>query len=262
MSADDLLLAVAGLAAGLVNGVAGGGSLISFPALLAVGHSAVVANVTSTVGIWAGYLGGVAGFRRELAAQVDRVRALTPVALAGGLTGAVLLLVTPGDLFEDLAPLLVLLACALFAFQPLVGRRLRERREAAPAGTSTARPNARAAGLSVMALVGTYFAAIYGGYFGAGLGVVLLAVLGLALDDSLVRINGVRGVLSLIVNSIAVVVFVIGADVAWHDAGVLTVTSLVGGYVGARLSRRLPAPVFRVVVIGLGLVAALRMLFG
>lgn len=254
MSADDLLLAVAGLAAGLVNGVAGGGSLISFPALLAVGHTAVVANVTSTVGIWAGYVGGVAGFRRELAAQGDRVRALTPVALAGGLTGAVLLLVTPGHVFEDLAPLLVLLACALFALQPRIARRLRER--------PPPRPRARSAGLSVLALVGTYLAAIYGGYFGAGLGVVLLAVLGLALDDELIRINGVRGVLSLIVNSIAVVVFVVGADVAWHDAGVLTVTSLVGGYLGARLSRRLPAPVFRVVVIGLGLVAAVRLLFG
>jgi uncharacterized membrane protein YfcA len=113
-----------------------------------------------------------------------------------------------------------------------------------------------------LALVGTYLGAIYGGYFGAGLGVVLLAVLGLSLDDELIRINGLRGVLSLIVNSIAVVVFVAAADVAWHDAGVLTVTSLLGGYAGARLSRRLPVPVFRVVVIGLGLVAALRMLFG
>ena len=177
---------------------------------------------------------------------------MLPVGLAGGLTGALLLLVTPSDVFEGLAPVLVLLACGLFALQPVLARRLQER--------SPARRPVRP--VPALALVCTFLGAIYGGYFGAGLGVVLLAVLGLALDDELVRINGLRGVLSLIVNSIAVVVFVVAADVAWHDAGVLTVTSLIGGYAGARLSRRLPVPVFRTVVIGLGLVAAAWMLLG
>lgn len=249
MTPDDFLLVAAGLGAGLVNGVAGGGSLVSFPALLAVGHPAIVANVTSTVGIWSGYLGGAAGFRHELRAQVDRVRSLAVVALTGGLVGAVLLLVTPETVFEGLAPVLILLACGLFAVQPLITRRLRERpRPAAMLGRSR------------LALGGTFLAAIYGAYFGAGLGVVLLAVLGLALDDSLVRVNGLRGVIALIVNTVAVVVFAFAADVAWHDAGVLAASSLVGGYGGARLSRRLPTPLLRALVILLGVTAALRLL--
>jgi uncharacterized membrane protein YfcA len=259
LNGDALLLAAAGFGAGLVNGVAGGGTLLSFPALLAVGHTALVANVTSSVGIWTGYVGGVAGFRREVAAQRDRVRALAPVALGGGLTGAVLLLVTPADLFEDVAPVLVLLACALFAAQPVLAGRLRARR--AERGAA-APPTARRAGIPLPALVGTFAASVYGGYFGPGLGVILLAVLGLALDDELVRVNGVRGVLSLVVSTVTVVVFAIGADVDWADAGVLAVTALVGGYSGARLSRRLPVPVLRAVVIVLGTVAAVKLWSG
>jgi uncharacterized membrane protein YfcA len=244
---EDVVIALAGLGAGLINGIAGGGSLVSFPALIAVGHSALVANVTSSVGIWTGYLGGVAGFRAELASQAGRVRALAPVALAGGLAGAVLLLVTPSDLFRDLAPILILLACALFALQPRLAARVRTR----PAASAV---------LSRPAVVGTFAAAIYGGYFGAGLGVILLAVLGLALDDELVRINGLRGVLALLVNTIAVLVFAVRADVAWGAAGILSVTALVGGYAGARLSRRMPVPVLRAFVITFGVVAAFRLL--
>ena len=260
LTGDDLLLAAAGFGAGLVNGVAGGGTLLSFPALLAIGHTAVVANVTSSVGIWTGYLGGVAGFRREVAAQRDRVRALAPVALAGGLSGAVLLLVTPADLFDGVAPVLVLLACVLFAAQPVLAGRLRARRAEQPAAASSSPPPR--AGLPTMALVGTFAASVYGGYFGPGLGVILLAVLGLALDDELVRVNGVRGVLSLAVSTITVVVFAIGADVAWGDAGILAVTALVGGYTGARVSRRLSVPVLRAVVIVLGAVAAVKLWVG
>ena len=259
LNGDALLLAAAGFGAGLVNGVAGGGTLLSVPALVAVGHTALVATVTSSVGIGTGSVGGVAGFRREVAAQRDRVRALAPVALGGGLTGAVLLLVTPADLFEDVAPVLVLLACALFAAQPVLAGRLRARR--AERGAA-APPPARRAGIPLPALVGTFAASVYGGYFGPGLGVILLAVLGLALDDELVRVNGVRGVLSLVVSTVTVVVFAIGADVDWADAGVLAVTALVGGYSGARLSRRLPVPVLRAVVIVLGVVAAARLWSG
>jgi uncharacterized membrane protein YfcA len=164
----------------------------------------------------------------------------------------VLLLVTPSDVFEGVAPVLVLLACGLFALQPALAGRLRERERR--------RPPHPVHGLTGPAVAATFLAAVYGGYFGAGLGVILLAVLGLALDDALVRINGVRSVLSLLVNTVAVGVFAAGADVAWGDAAVLAVAALVGGYAGARLSRRLPVPVLRAVVIGLGLAAAAKLL--
>ena len=247
MHLNDLLIIAAGFVAGLINGVAGGGSMVSFPALVVIGLPALQANVTSTVGIWSGYLGGAAGFRSELAAQPARIRSLAPVALAGAGVGAVLLLATPEDLFEDLAPILVLGACALFAAQPLVARRVRD----------------GAAGSALrIARWGTFGAAIYGAYFGAGLGVILLAVLGLCIEDTLVRINGLRGLLALLINSLAVVVFVVAADVAWRYAALLAVSSLVGGYTGARVSRRLPTPVLRGVVLGFGVSAGVIMLVG
>ena len=250
MSGDDLLIALAGLAAGAINGIAGGGSLVAFPVLIGVGLSALSANVTTTVGIWTGYLGGIAGFRHELTAQRPRVRAFAPVALLGGLAGALLLLVTSEDLFDVLAPVLILIACGIFALQPWLAARARAR--AHPGSVRAAIPRA--------ALVGTFVAAIYGAYFGGGLGVILLAVLGLTLEDTLARINGLRGVLSLLINSIAVVVFAITADVDWGAAGILSVTSLIGGYAGARLSLRMQPGVLRLVVIAFGTVAAIRLI--
>lgn len=250
MTADDVLIAAAGVGAGFVNGVAGGGSLLSFPALIATGQSALVANVTSTVGIWTGYLGGVAGFRAELADQRARVRALAPVALAGGLAGSVLLLVTPEGAFDALAPFLILAACALFAAQPRLTAAMRAR----PRSVATRGP------IPATGLAGTFAGGIYGAYFGGGLGVVLLTVLGLALDDELVRINGLRGVLALLINSLAVVVFVLAADVVWRAAGILAVTALAGGYAGARVSRRMPVPVLRATVIAFGVAAAVALL--
>jgi hypothetical protein len=248
---DAGLLLAAGLGAGLINGIAGGGSLVSFPVLIATGHSALVANVTSTVGIWPGYLGGVAGYRAELAGQRDRVRRLAPVALCGGVAGAVLLLTTPEDAFEVAAPFLILFACALFALQPVLAGRLRGR-EVEP-GDERLSPALR---------IGVFLGGVYGAYFGAGLGVVLLAVLGATLVDRLVRLNGLRGVLALLVNSIALVVFLAAAPVAWSAAAVMAGASLVGGYAGARLARRVPGAVLRAIVISFGVAAAGRMLAG
>lgn len=248
---EALVLAVAGFGAGAVNGMAGGGSLITYPALLATGHSALVANVTNTVGILPGYIGGAAGFRDHLHSQRHRVRQLAPWALAGGLVGSLLLLATSERLFESLAPVLILGACALFAAQPRLNRAVSRRRHDAEDDAS---PVPRAATLGVLA------ASVYGGYFGAGIGVIFLAILGTVLIDPLHRINALRGVLSLLVNVVAVVVFCIAADVAWDAVSVLAVTSLVGGYVGARTSLRLPAPVLRGAVLLFGLLAAARLL--
>jgi uncharacterized membrane protein YfcA len=249
------LLVVAGLAAGTINGAAGGGTLVSFPALLATGLPALRANMTSTVGIWSGYLGGVAGFRREVVDQKKRVLLLTPVALVGAVLGSILLFVTPSSAFARIVPYLILLSCVLFGLQPIVTRALKSRGE--PAGE---RPQAR--WRQPVAQAGTFAGAVYGGYFGAGLGVVLLGLLGLLLPDELVRTNGLRAVVSLLVNTAAALVFVVHGDIAWADAGLLALTSLVGGYLGAHVAKKLPPVVFRVVVLGLGLATAIKLLIG
>jgi len=246
---DLLLLAAAGLAAGTINGVAGGGTLASFPALLATGLPALRANITSTVGIWPGYLGGVAGFRKEVGDQPKRVARYSLPAFLGALGGALLLLVTPSGAFTRVVPYLVLLASALFAAQPVLAKALQRHQHEHPERTKAA-------------WVGTLLGAVYGGYFGAGLGVVLLALLGIALPDKLVRTNGLRSVLSLVVNTGALLVFLVHGQVAWADAGVLAGCSLVGGYGGARLARRLPTVVFRIVVIALGLATAIKLFVG
>lgn len=247
-SGQDAFLALAGLGAGVVNGAAGGGTLLSFPALLAVGYPALTANVTSTVGIWSGYLGGAAGFRREVAAQKDRLRVLAPTVTAGAVAGGILLLTTPSKDFRVLVPYLLVFSCLLFALQPLVRARL----------DGDGKEGSRRA----LMHAGSFVASIYGAYFGAGLGVVLLAVLGTALPDPLVRVNGLRSVLALLVNTVAVVIFVAHAHVAWGAAGLMTGAALVGGYIGSRLARRLPAAVLRLIVVALGLATAASLFVG
>lgn len=246
--ARDLLLAAAGLGAGLVNGVAGGGSLVSFPALLAVGYPALAANVTSTVGIWPGYLGGSAGFSTELQGQRSRLTSLAATVVSGAVAGGILLLTTPTRAFSAVAPYLVLFACLLFAVQPLLARRLR------------ADEGHRSRAHHVVLQGGTFLASAYGAYFGAGLGVVLLGVLGLTIPDRLVRINGLRSVLALVVNTVAALIFVVRAPVAWVPVAVMAGTSLVGGYVGARVSRKVPTAWLRAVVITLGVTTAVLLL--
>jgi uncharacterized membrane protein YfcA len=244
---DITLLAGAGFVAGSLNGAAGGGSLVSFPAVLALGHSALSANVTSTVGIWTGYLGGAAGYRRELVDQRARVRALGTACLLGSVAGAVLLLTTPASAFRAVVPYLVLLASGLFAVQPLVARRMADRR----ADGSEHGPALQG---------GVFVAAVYGAYFGAGLGVILLAVLGVLLTDDLHRLNGLRSVLAVVINFFALVVYAAFAPVVWSAVGVLAVASLVGGYVGARLARRVPAAYLRLGIVAFGVAIALRLL--
>lgn len=243
----DALLVLAGFGAGLFNGVAGGGTLISFPVLLALGYPAIVANVTSTVGIWPGYLGGVAGFRREIADQRDRFSMLAPVTVLGAAAGAILLLTTPSADFTRLAPWLVLFASVLFALAPLLRRWL---------GGEQAALRARPVALGV----GMFAAAVYGGYFGAAMGVIMLAVLGLTLPDTLARAGGIRSVLSVLANGIAAIVFVIHGHLQWGAAGLLAIGCLGGGYLGAALARKLPSAVLRVIVVAIGLATGIRLL--
>ncbi|OHV24434.1 hypothetical protein BBK14_06215 [Parafrankia soli] len=307
--ADAVLVAGAGLLAGAVNAVAGGGTLIAFPALLATGLPALTANITSSVGLVTGYAGGALGYRRELAGQTSRLKALGPPAMLGGLVGAVVLLLTPSDGFRSAVPFLVIVACLLLAAQSRLAALVARRRAAAlgttrPAagetspvgvagsslagGAEPARPRARRelatsgpplgvpedrralGGLvgvepSVGAVtwptrIGVFIAGAYGSYFGAGLGVVLLGVLGILLVDELQRTNALKTLLSFGVNAIGVVVFLVTAQVSWAYAGILVVTSAAGGVLGARVARRLPASALRAAVIVLGLVVAVVLL--
>ncbi len=243
----DLLLVLAGVGAGLFNGVAGGGTLISFPTLLALGYPALTANVTSTVGIWPGYLAGVAGFRTEIVDQRRLARRLLPPAIVGAVGGSILLLTTPSSDFDKIAPWLVLFAAALFAVQPLLVRVL--------SGLAHDHPTRQ-----VLMVGGTFLASLYGGYFGAGLGVMLLAVLGLALPNTIARTSGLRTALSVIVNGVAAIVFLARATLVWAAVGLLALGALGGGYVGARFARRLPAPALRLIVVAVGLATGLRLL--
>lgn len=246
-STHVLLLILGGVGAGFFNGVAGGGSLISFPLLLALGYPALTANVTNTVGIWPGYAGGAAGFRQEISGQRGRLIQLTPVAVAGGIAGAILLLTTSSAVFRSLAPWLVLGASLLFAAQPLLRKAL---------GGSDHAPRTR----PVLLTAGTFLASIYGGYFGAGLGVMLLAILGLALPDSIVRTSGLRTALSILVNGTAAVVFLIHRGLAWDAVGLLAAGSIVGGWFGARVAISIPATALRIVVVAVGLATVVKLL--
>ena len=243
-----ILLVLGGLGAGIVNGVAGGGTLISFPLLLALGYPALTANVTNTVGIWPGYAGGAAGFRKEIGGQRERLVRLVPLALLGGIAGAILLLTTSSAVFKDLAPWLVLGASLLFAAQPLLRRALGESAHVPP----RTRP--------VLLAGGTFAASVYGGYFGAGLGVMLLAILGLALPDSIARTSGLRTALSILVNGVAAAVFLIHGGLAWKAVGFLAIGSLAGGWIGALVALRIPAMALRVVVIAVGLATVIKLL--
>jgi uncharacterized protein len=239
--ADAALLAAAGLITGAINAVAGGGSLVSFPALLATGLSPLAANVTNLVATLPGYVSATVTSREERLGQRRRVRTLAAAAAVGAAVGTTLLLVGPQDLFASLAPWLVLLACALLALQPLVARWVT---------TVHAHPAPRKLVISVGV------ASIYGGYFGAGLGIVLLAALGLALDEPLQRLNAVKQVLSLTVAIVSAVAVALFGPVAWTSALIVGAGTMVGGRVGVGIARRLPERVLRGAIVTLGVIVA------
>jgi hypothetical protein len=240
VSAADLLIAAAvALAAGVVNSIAGGGSLILFPTLVALGLPTVAANVTNSVAQWPGYLGGMAGFRREYAGQRGRLVRLGAVAVLGGTAGSVLLLTTPSEAFDVVVPVLVLLATLLLAVQPLLTRRLRDRDDA----------TVRDPWWLYLAL---FLATVYGGYFGGALGVILVAVLGTALHR-LPLANALKSALSAVTATVTLVVFGLFGPVAWAVVGVAAPASLVGGFAGARVASRIPATPLRVLIVVFGL---------
>jgi uncharacterized membrane protein YfcA len=236
---EMLAVAGAGAVAGAVNAIVGSGSLITFPTLLAVGYAPVVANVSNTVGLVFGSISGAWGYRRELRGQGRRVMALASGSAVGALVGGILLLALPGSVFDAVVPALILLAVALMAFKPTPGP------EHAPARAHTG-----------PATAGTFLTGIYGGYFGAAQGVILLAVLRLAFDDDLQRLNAVKNVLAAVANGVAAVLFVAVADVAWGAAALIAGGSILGGLAGASAGRRLPEVWLRRAVIVGGTIVA------
>ncbi|HEU4490125.1 MAG TPA: sulfite exporter TauE/SafE family protein [Jiangellales bacterium] len=236
---------LAGLAAGTINAVVGSGSLITFPTLLAVGLPPVTANVSNTVGLVPGAVTGALGYRAELVGQRERLVRLGSATVLGALAGAAVLLVLPPAVFATVVPVLVVLACTLVVVQPWLVDRLRDRPRRAHGGP--------VAWLFVLAT------GMYGGYFGAAQGIMLIAALGLTLDEGLQRVNAAKNVLAGLANLVSGAVFVVVAPVDWGAALLVAVGATLGGWLGARVGRRLPPAVLRAVVVVVGLAALLAL---
>jgi uncharacterized protein len=238
-----LLAAVAALS-GTINALAGGGSLLLFPTLLAMGFPPLVANVTNSVAQCPGYVGFALGSRGELSGQLGRLLSTTGVAIVGALGGSLLLLVLPAKVFDAVVPGLVALASLLLGMQPWLNRWI-------------GKPTSHASDRRGVLLPAVFLAAVYGGYFGGALGVLLMAVLALAAHDDLHRLNAVKGILSLIINLVSLVVFAIGAPVDWLVVAFLAPATLLGGYIGAQLAGRLSVAVLRAAVVVVGLAVSI-----
>jgi uncharacterized membrane protein YfcA len=239
---------LAGMAAGTINTVVGSGTLVTFPTLLAFGIPPVTANVSNTVGLTPGSVSGAIGYRAELAGQRPRLIRLGTASLVGGVVGAVLLLVLPSKAFDAIVPVLIVLGCVLVVLGPRIAKRVAARAESRGGlgehGAWWVWP--------AVALAG-----VYGGYFGAAQGVLLMAILGIGVADSMQRHNASKNVLAGLVNGIAAVIFIFVADVNWPVAGLIAVGSVIGGQIGATVGRRLPPTVLRALIVVVGVVAVI-----
>ena len=247
MSAFEIVaILLAGVAAGTINTVVGSGTLITFPTLLAFGVPPVTANVSNTIGLVPGSISGAVGYRRELGGQRPRVLRLSVASLLGGTTGAVLVLVLPDGAFTAIVPALILLGLVLVVFQPRISAWVAGRHDA----------------LGGLPYHGTWWVwpavfvtGVYGGYFGAAQGVLLMAVMGIGIDETLQRLNATKNVLAAVVNAVAGLIFAIVAPVDWWVVLLIGIGSVIGGQLGATVGRRLPSAGLRVVIVIVGLVA-------
>jgi uncharacterized protein len=245
-----LLVAAAGLAAGAVNAAVGSGTLITFPVLLAVGYPPLLANVSNNIGLVPGSIAGVFGYRRELRNQRARLVRLCAASAVGGLTGAGLLLLLPAETFAAVVPVLIGIAVVLVLVQPLVARWLAARRVGTVRETD-------GAGL----IAGVTASGIYGGYFGAAQGVILLGIMGISVPEDIQTINALKNAMALTVNLVAGVVFVVLAQqIAWSATLLIAIGATIGGRLGAALSRRLPPTAFRLLIAAVGIAAMANLL--
>ncbi|GAA4869289.1 sulfite exporter TauE/SafE family protein [Kitasatospora terrestris] len=250
---EGIAVLLAGVAAGTINTIVGSGTLITFPVLLAVGLPPVTANVSNTFGLVPGSLFGALGYRAELVGQRRRLLRLGTASMIGALIGAVLLIALPGKAFAAIVPVLIVIALVLVVIQPRVARAMAARRAA---GRSTGSADGGPLLIAAVGLTG-----VYGGYFGAAQGVLLLAIMGMLLADDLQRINATKNVLALIANGVAAIFFLFTSTIDWTAVVLIALGSAAGGVIGARLGRRLPPTVLRAVIVVVGLAAVTRLLF-
>jgi uncharacterized membrane protein YfcA len=245
---EGVAIVAAGVFAGGINTVVGSGTLVTFPVLLAVGYPPVVANVSNSLGLVPGSISGAIGYRAELVGQRARLLRLASASALGAILGAVLLLTLPADAFEAVVPILIVLALVLVVFQPYLAKRLAAREgERHPHG-----------GIGLW--LGVFATGVYGGYFGAAQGVILLALMAILMDERLQRINAVKNVLAAIANLVSGVIFVFVADVAWLAVLLLAIGAVVGGQLGAKVGRKLSPTVLRGVIVVVGLAAIVQLL--
>jgi uncharacterized membrane protein YfcA len=245
LTVNTAILLIAAFAAGAINSIAGGGTLLSFPALVWIGRDPIMANATNAVALWPGSLSAMVGFRREMAGMRRWLLALTIPSLVGGMVGAVLLLRTSTKTFTQLVPFLILGATLLLAAQEIITRRLQH--------------VAQGKRWIIFAFVFQFFVGVYGGYFGAGMGILMLAALGLIGLTDLHQMNGLKNLLAICINGVAAIYFALSGAVLWRDAVIMAVAAIAGGYAGARIARKLGRKFVRgaVVVIGLAMTVAL-----
>jgi uncharacterized protein len=245
---EIVAIAIAGAGAGTINTVVGSGTLITFPVLLAFGYAPVTANVSNTIGLVPGSVSGSIGYRRELEGQRERALRLGVMSVTGGVTGAVLLLVLPASAFKDVVPVFIALAVALAVLQPRLNRRL------------AAHVAGREGRESPLTPIAVYITGVYGGYFGAGQGILLLAIFGVMLPQSLHRSNALKNVLAGTVNGVAGVYFIFAAHVDWGPVAIIAVTSVIGAQIGARYGRRLHPNALRALIVVVGIAAIVDLL--
>ena len=255
--AEFVAVLLAGTAAGAINAVVGSGSLITFPTLVALGWPPLVANVSNNIGLVPGSFSSVHGYRRELRGQRSRLVRLVPASAVGSLAGSVLLLTLPSDVFDRVVVVLIVVALALVVSQPFIARRLASRRAAADTTDATDGAT-REIDAALVVLVAA--AGVYGGYFGAAQGIILVATLGIFLVDGLQRLNACKNVLAATVNTVAAVVFIATTTVDWAVVAVIAVGSTIGGQVGSRFGRRLDPRWLRALIVVVGLSALARLL--
>ena len=245
---EIVAIALAGLAAGTINTVVGSGTLITFPILLAFGYAPVTANVSNTIGLVPGSISGAIGYRRELAGQRGRAIRLGTSSMLGGATGAVLLLVLPASAFKAIVPVFIALALVLVVLQPRLKQWLAERKIDAIHERG------------VVVALAIYATGVYGGYFGAAQGILLLGILGVTLAQDLHRTNALKNVLAGLTNGVAAVYFIFAAHVDWGPAAIIAATSILGAQFGARYGRRLPPTALRALIVVVGVTAIVRLL--